>query len=185
MPPTPPWSVYRLYGRDDCLCQSNGYFSLNLRQGALHEIDRLLELRPGDRVGWVGCGDGRELLSLAGYHPGVRFEGYEINEAALRVASRVLTTLGLQNVSLFYRDFITVANDVQYTHVYSTALAGPMLYDRLRLACTQRLCMLDKMWTVKKGREHNVATVRIAGSGEQRALWCANVVVPVARGLVV
>ena len=50
------------------------------------------------------------------------------------------------------------------THVYSTALAGPMLYDRLRVACTRKLCMLDKMWMVKKGREHTVASVRIGAS---------------------
>ena len=165
------WSVYRMYTRDDELCQTNGCFSLNLREGALPEIDRLLDLQSGNTVGWVGCGDGRELLSFAKRYPDVHFDGYDINACALSIAYRVVTSLGLKNVTLRHRDFTTTVFDTPpYTHVYSTALSGPVLYERLRNSCTRRLCMLDRMWLEKKNG-HAVASVRISGSGEQRELW--------------
>lgn len=168
----PWWSVYASYSRHDTLCQTNGYFSLNLREGALWEIHRLLDLKDGDTVGWIGTGDGRELLSLAKCHVGVRFEGYEINEAAFDVACRVLKTLDLPNVSLRRQDFMSTSAAIEYTHVYSTALSGPDLYERLRLACTQKLCMLERMW-MPPPAAHDTASVRISGSGERRRLLCA------------
>lgn len=165
------WSVYRMYTRDDELCQTNGHFSLNLREAALPEIDRLLALQPGDSVGWVGCGDARELLSFANRYPDVNFEGFDVNECALSVAHRVVASLGLKNVFLCHRDFTATAFETPcYTHVYSTALSGPRLYAHLRNACTRRLCMLDRMWSEKKDG-HAVASVRISGSGERRELW--------------
>lgn len=169
------WSVYRMYTRDDELCQTNGCFSLNLREAALPEIDRLLALHPGDSVGWVGCGDARELLSFAKRYPHVDFEGFDVNECALAVAHRVVASLDLKNVSLFHRDFTTTIFETpRYTHVYSTALAGPQLYAHLRKACTRRLCMLDRMWLEKKNK-HAVASVRISGSGERRELWAKTI----------
>lgn len=169
----PPWSVYGRYNRADALCQTNGYFSLNLREGALWEIHRLMDLKDGDTVGWIGAGDGRELLSLARCHTGVRFDGYEINRAAFDVARRVLREARLENVRLHYQDFASVSPDTVYTHVYSTALSGPELYGRLRLACTRRLCMLDRMWMTRPPNAHDAASVRISGSGERRRLVCA------------
>lgn len=164
------WSVYPMYTRADDLCQTNGHFSLNLREAALPEIDRLLALRPGDSVGWVGCGDARELLSFAKRYPDVTFEGFDVNECALFVARRVVASLGLQNVSLRHCDFTATETVRRYTHVYSTALSGPRLYAQLRRACTRRLCMLERMWSEKKNG-HAVASVKISGSGEQRELW--------------
>lgn len=161
-----------MYTRNDDLCQTNGHFSLNLREAYLPEIDRLLALRSGDSVGWVGCGDARELLSLAKRYPDVSFEGFDVNECALSVAHRVVASLGLQNVSLRHCDF-TATEGLRYTHVYSTALAGARLYAHLRTACTQRLCMLDRMWLETKDG-HAVASVKISGSGEQRELWAKN-----------
>ena len=160
-------SVYRYYSREDGLCQTNGHFSLNLREGCLNAIDELLALTPGNTVGWVGCGDGRELLSIATRYPDVSFFGYEINDAALNIAKRVLKTVQLSNVTLYHCDF-TTKSDI-YTHIYSTALSGPKLYDHLRHACTHRLCMLDKMWT-DKNLLFDRQSVRISGSGERRRL---------------
>ena len=88
-------SVYRRYTREDALCQSNGYFSLNLREGAIDTIDALLCLdasRPCC-VAWVGCGDGRGLLSIAIRHPDVSF-GVQINPVALEIARQSSARLG-------------------------------------------------------------------------------------------
>lgn len=158
-------SAYRYYTREDGLCQTNGYFSLNLREKCLDSIDRLLQLSDGMRVGWVGCGDGREMLSMALRYKNVSFHGYDINEAAIRIATRVLGATGLTNVSLHNCDFMTISEE--FTHVYSTAIAGPELYAHLANSCTIRICVLGGMLM---GETYMKETVRLSGSGEQRQL---------------
>ena len=78
-------SAYGMYTREDELCQTNGHFSLHLRKSAVAKIEELLRLEADARVGWVGCGDGRELLSIAlrHPHPDVAFDGYEVNPQAM------------------------------------------------------------------------------------------------------
>lgn len=167
-------SAYQFYRREDELCQTNGHFSLNLRKSAVPEIERLLGLVPGARVGWVGCGDGREVISLAMSHRDVVFDAFEINPHAMEIARRVAREAGVENVSFFGHAFEEVTPDRTFSHIYSTAIAGPQLYARLYAAAEQKLCVLRSMWLPEwDSRDVTVATVRLAGSGEQRQLWCA------------
>lgn len=161
-------SVYGRYTRADELCQTNGHFSLNLRQGALGAIDRLLALDENSTVAWVGFGDGRELLSMAKRYPGARFVGWEVNGAAVAIARRVFAAEELTNVELRARAFET--GEV-FTHLYSTALSGPALYASMH-ACARRRCMLSTMWP-SRPEGCASAVVRLAGSGMRRTLWCA------------
>ena len=135
-------------------------------------IARLLDINPNDTVAWVGCGDGRELLSLAKMYPEARFIGYEINEAALSIANRVMSTEGIENVSLLDIDFMSV--HLKFSHIYSTALAGPALYAHLRKQCTHNLCLLKQMWLLPP-KNPRVATVYLSGSGEQRQIWSGTI----------
>ena len=165
-------SVYSRYTREDNLCQCNGYFSSNLRRKSVDAILNLLHLTSASSVCWVGCGDGRELLWIAQQHPEVQFTAFEINADALRIARRVADIEGIENVKLYNEDFMTCSKT--FSHVYSTALAGPRLYAALFSACSLRICLLREMWDAQvDGMER--ANVQIAGSGERRQLWCANI----------
>ena len=164
--------VYKKYSREDALCQTNGYFSLNLRKSSVPEIVRLLELREGDTVGWIGCGDARELLEVAQQFPLVRFRGIDHNETAIRIARRVLSQIGLHNVRL---DCLNALDDfATYSHVFSTAIYGDELNRHLHRICTKRLCLLASMWIVAP-EDFEAATVRLSGSGEQRQLIAGRV----------
>ena len=121
-------------------------------------------------VAWVGCGDGRELLSLAKKYPKVHFIGYDINTFAISIASRVMSTEGIHNVTLLNIDFMSVED--KFSHIYSTALAGPIFYAHLVKQCTCKLCMLKQMWLITPS-DVEVATVYLCGSGERRQLWSA------------
>jgi hypothetical protein len=57
-----------------------------------------------------------------------------------------------------------------YSHIYSTAVAGSQLYAHLRwLASGRILCMFKSpMWEGEKGG--NVRTVKLSGSGGQKQL---------------
>ena len=178
-------SVYRRYRRaDDDLCQSNGHFSLNLREGALDALDALLRISDGDVVAWVGCGDGREMLSLAKRHPGARFHGYDVNACAVAIAERVAASEGLRNVALRACDFRAVPGTAAaFSRVYSAACTGcAALYGRIVGACRPggRVCMLREMWAacaeeLREMDERAEAEVRLAYSGERRRLCCARV----------
>lgn len=169
-------AAYHMYTRADDLCQSNGYFSLYLRKGAVAKIEELLQLEAGARVGWVGCGDGRELISVALWHPNVAFDGYEVNPHAMAIARRVARQAGIDNVVFHEADFETAPLSQPFSHVYSTAISGPSLYARLHDATDGVLCVLRTMWSRDwKKTDLRVATVHIAGSGEQRQLLCARV----------
>ena len=169
-------AAYAMYTREDDLCQTNGYFSLNLRKSAVAKIERLLNIGAGARVGWVGCGDGRELISVASRYPDAVFDGYDINPHAISIARRVALKMGLANVTLHEADFEAVSLPRPYTHVYSTAISGRALYMRLHDATDGVLCVLRSMWDEEwKTTDMRVATVHLAGSGEQRQLCCARV----------
>ena len=164
-------SVYKQYSRADELCQTSGYFSLNLREGSIPKIEQLLHIESDSKVAWVGCGDGRELLSIAKRYPLTKFYGYDINEFAISIARRVLLAENLQNVELYTLDFMNVHE--YFSHVYSTALAGPKLYAHLRNVCNQQLCMLKPMWMKNCPLGYESATVSLSGSGERKQLWSA------------
>ena len=169
-------SAYGMFTREDELCQTNGHFSLNLRKSAVAKIEELLGLEAGARVGWVGCGDGRELLSIALQHPDVAFDGYEINPQAIAIARRVAREAKIVNVVFHETDFAVVSLPQPYTHVYSTAISGRRLYARLRDATDGLLCVLRTMWQKEWGTTNlRVATVHLSGSGEQRQLCCARI----------
>lgn len=167
-------SVYRRYSREDALVQTNGFFSLNLSANSVERIVGLLDLAANSIVAWVGCGDGREVLSVAKQFPEVEFHAFEINTDALRVARRVAMSEGLSNVAFYHQDFLEMPRGTVFSHVYSTALAGPGLYARLVEACTERLCVLHEMCPPMWRKAAAIASVRLAGSGEQRRLVCVH-----------
>lgn len=182
--PTPPGAspsleeatatVYGLYNQEDSLCTGNGFFSLNLRPGAVMTINNLLGLAPGDRLLWVGCGNAPEVLSLAMSHPSVAFVAIDKNELAICVAEKKRRRLGLENITLRIADAMLEDHD-DYTHVYSAAIAGPELYAKLqRLAGNGKLCVLRSMWTGDTGTDLRVQSVCLSGSGEQRQLLACN-----------
>ena len=164
-------NIYAFYTREDSLCQSNGFFSLNLRKGSINSIIELLNLKKDDKVGWVGFGDGRELFSVAYMHPDVIFMGFEINPVACAVAQRVLNQIGLKNVILFEQDIMSI-NTHMFTHIYSTAIGGLHLYNHLHTLCTHRICMLKEMWS-EIPNDAIIKTVFLSGSGERRQLYVA------------
>lgn len=165
-------TLYHRYNKEDELCQTIGYFSLNLRKGAVKTIAELLDLDATSTVGWVGCGDGRELLSIAKEHSKTQFDAFEINEVALGIARRVAEAENVRNVRFHHMDFLRFV-DKQFSHVYSTAISGQDLYQKIFTACSRRICVLKEMWQSDHGfTKKHVSTVRIMGSGEQRQLVC-------------
>ena len=165
-------SVYRRYTREDALVQTNGFFSLNLSADSVQRIVDLLDLGADSIVAWVGCGDGREVLSVAKEFPEVQFHAFEVNGEALRVARRVAMSEGVSNVAFHHQDFLELPRGTLFSHVYSTALAGLPLYTRLAEAYTERLCVLHEMCPRVWRKSATVAPVRLAVSGEQRRLVC-------------
>lgn len=162
-------NVYSLYSREDALCQSNGYFSINVRKGCIPKIERLLQLDEKSCVGWVGFGDGRELFSIAQSYPHTQFVGFEINPSAFYIANRVLNQMKLNNVVLYHQDIMTWQKC--FTHIYSTAISGKELYDYLQTLCIERICVLQEMWT-ETSTDISKEKIYLSGSGEVRQL-CA------------
>ena len=165
--------IYGAYSSADRLAETNG--SLNLRPAACQHIATLLDLHDGDRVLWIGCGTGPELITLAVAHPTVHFVGMDINADAVRVANRKIDNLRaqshpLENLRIVIADAFAYVADETPTHVYSTAVAGPSLYHHLRrLTGHGVLCMLkNPMWQGQVGGR--LAPVRLSGSGERREL---------------
>lgn len=166
--------VYALYNEADRLPETNGSLSLNLRPSGCHAIDALLSLNRDSRVFWGGCGTGPEVISMAMTYPSVKFVAVDMNESAIDVANRILESLRqsgecLSNIEVRIGD-IKKEDRHDYTHVYSTAVAGAALYAHLRYLAEDRvLCMLKRpMWQ----GEHNGRTryVSLSGSGERRQL---------------
>ena len=169
--------VYSMYKEADRLPETSGDFSLNLRPGAVRLIEALLRLRAkrGDAVLWVGCGTGPEVIAMALRHPTVRFVALDTNKDAIEVARRKVDALrvsGHQLSNLETRVADAMREPVRgYTHVYSTAIAGPVLYAKLRsLAAGRVLCMLREMWEGETGGGFEVRRVYLSGSGGQKQL---------------
>ena len=165
-------NVYSLYKREDNLCQTNGYFSLNVRQSNIPQIVKLLQLNDDSTVGWIGCGDGREVLSVCQQYPNIKFSAIDHNEAAIAIAKRVLSQLELKNIE--FKCGNALDDNSTFSHVYSTAIYGPELYEHLKSITTERLCMLKHMWGVIPST-HLRDVVRLSGSGESKTLISAEV----------
>mgnify|MGYP007078152423 CR=1 FL=1 len=92
------------------------------------------------------------------------------------IARRVAREAGLVNVVRHEVDFEAVSLPRHYTHIYSTAISGRPLYMCLHEATEGLLCVLRTMWQKEwDATDLRVATVYLAGSGEQRQLCCARV----------
>jgi len=77
------------------------HFLVNLE--AIEELVGAAELRPGDRVLEIGCGAGNITRPLAA--SGAAVIGYEVDE---RLRRRLYDVERLPNVTIHYRDFLTV-----------------------------------------------------------------------------
>ena len=161
--------IYSLYKRDYNMCQSNGFFSINLTKKSVESIITLLDLRKSNTVCWVGFGDGRELFSIASLHPDVLFLGYEINSCDFEIANMILKNLEIPNVTIHNEN--ALGCEQRFSHVYSTAIAGPELYNHLYNMTFYKLCMLESMWTSQENFEkQEKASVTLSGSNEKRQL---------------
>jgi SAM-dependent methyltransferase len=163
--------VYAMYNEADRLPETNGYFSLALRPAACQAIVELLDLTPGSRVFWGGCGTGQEVISIALAYPDVQFVAVDMNLDAISVAKRKIAEIGgsLSNLVVRLSNMMNEPRN-NYSHVYSTAVVGSHLYAHLRwLASGRILCMFKSpMWEGEKGG--NVRTVKLSGSGGQKQL---------------
>ena len=164
---------YRCYTREDALCQTNGYFSLNLTKKSAENLLAFLKLKDNQSVLWVGCGDARELFVVAQQHPNIRFMACDINIHAINIACRVLTRLELTNVTLVHQDVMEF--ETQYDIIYSTALAGPIFYAHLSGLVNSRMFLfremikyLDKLKFPQQ--ELDILHASLSGSKERRCI---------------
>tara|TARA_B110000008_G_C16965584_1_gene561872 strand:- start:1288 stop:1827 length:540 start_codon:yes stop_codon:yes gene_type:complete len=165
--------VYSKYRREYELCQTNGYFSLNLSKGSIVKIKRLLNIQKNDTIGWVGFGDARELLCLALMYPQNTFTGYEINKDAYNIACMVKSQLGISNVILYFENVLDTLQT--FSTIYSTAISGPRVYQHMYKLSLTRCCMLQNMWSYIddidiENKNSLKEKVFLAGSREQRML---------------
>ncbi len=164
--------VYKQYSRDDNLVQTNGYFSLNLTKASVEKIIQLLNFSPETEqtCAWIGCGDAREVLCLAALYPNVKFFANDINEFAIHIAKQKLKKLNLKNVEIEWKNAFDINN--KFTHVYSTAIAGEMLYQHIQTLAYKNICMLSTMWRNIHNADFDEkkAQVTISGSGERKTL---------------
>jgi 16S rRNA (adenine1518-N6/adenine1519-N6)-dimethyltransferase len=103
-----------------------------VNQEAIEELVGAAELRPGDRVLEIGCGTGNLTRPLAA--SGAAVIGYEVDE---RLRRRLYDVERLPNVTIHYRDFLTVNLIQPFDKVVSNppfSLVEPMLK---RFAFTQ------------------------------------------------
>ena len=166
--------VYSMYGREDSLCQSNGFFSLNLTEKSIPKVVELLDIQKNESVAWIGCGDGRELLTIAREYPDNSFIGIDINDSALDIAKRVLNTLQIKNVELHLMNAFDLKKE--YSIVYSTAIYGPELYMHLHSLAIRKLCMLRHMWSqlpLQIPDNFTRKSIHLSGSKQQLQLVCA------------
>ena len=162
---------YQCYSREDALCQTNGFFSLNLTKHSSENLVSFLKLRDGQRVLWAGCGDGRELFVMAQRFPNVSFFGCDLNKHAIRIAQRVLTHLGLANVRVCVQDVFGCTDP--YDVVYSTALAGPDYYAHVESLAQSCLYVFAEMVLDREVWE--TLSVTLSGSRERRQLVAINI----------
>jgi cyclopropane fatty-acyl-phospholipid synthase-like methyltransferase len=161
--------AYKCYTREDALCQTNGFFSLNLTQKSADALAEYLRFQAGDTVLWAGCGDGRELLTVASKFPRVSFVGCDLNEHAIRIARRVQSVVKADNVDLRCEDVMNVHQE--YDRVYSTALAGPEFYSHLFRLAKKTVCMFREAFPhMERTEMTDCLAVRLSGSREQRTL---------------
>ena len=162
--------IYQMCNRHS-LRETDGRSGQNLTLRSVPKIQTLLRLDQPTAfektVGWFGCGDGRELFCLARAHPDVHFVGFEVDSAAVAVATQVLQRLGLSNVEL--RQKYATDNETAFTHVYSTAIGAPG-YHHIRRMSKHRLCMLRSMWETDLPEVVYKETVHLSGSGEAQQL---------------
>ena len=185
--------VYKAYTREDDNVQTSGraptlakrpgvytreteagYFSLNMTAGSAEQLPDFMQVNAGDSVGWVGCGDARQLIFMALRHPYSFFEGFDVNKEAILMARRKAALLGCKNATFQHRDALKELK--KFNLVFSTAIAGPELYihlgnmvetfDPIRPGV---LIVLDEMRTTERIPQNSLS-VKLMGSGGQKML---------------
>ena len=165
--------VHKEYKTSENLVQNNGFFSLNWTKASVLRIIELLQLDTTQKedCAWIGCGDAREVLSIATLYPNVQFTAMDINRDAIILAKQKLKLLKLKNIKILYKDALKERK--KYTHVYSSALAGDAFYDHLKKISKKNLCMLSRMWRNMSAEDftnERKVQVCISGSGEKKTL---------------
>ena len=173
--------VYGLYKEADKLVETNGNMSLNLRPGCVHAIGTLMALGVGDRVLWLGSGNGPEMISLALLHPQVTFIGIERQRGAVEVTQRKIMELQqrgypLRNITMHVCDIMDGWCGNGHTHVYTIAMEGPCFYQQVRaLARGCRAVMFKEIWHGDIPPNSSARTVFFSGPGGRRQLVAAYV----------
>ena len=155
------------------------HFSLNYAAGSREQVRRLLALEPGDRVLWIGVGDGRDCHHVAERHPRVSFVGIEANPTMGPV---VLQLSPLDNLTFEIVDLDAYAareGAPRFTHVYAGAFADVAFYAavwEMAGRCGARhLVAVDKVLThaltVRQLAAYPRVRVRYAGGRCTRTLW--------------
>lgn len=119
----------------------------------IHE--RLLDADRPARVADIGCGTGWSSIAIAQGYPGVRVDGFDVDQASIATAGENATALGLQDrVSFEVRD----AGDPALAGAYDLACAFECIHDMANpiasLAAMRRL--------VGKGGTVLIADERVA-----------------------
>jgi hypothetical protein len=77
-----------------------------------------LATKPGIRILDVGSGVGKFCLAAAFHRPKAQFFGVEQRESLVNIASRVMLSLGIENITFIKRNFTQLNFDL-YDHFYA------------------------------------------------------------------
>lgn len=111
---------FRRNGMGDGLLRALiGVTSAHTRLRALHVMRALETAALPDRVLEFGFGEGYLLLTMAGRHPGVRFEGVEIDPGHVDRATARALAAGLGNAAFCLEDFRGKSPEPVYGLIYT------------------------------------------------------------------
>jgi 2-polyprenyl-3-methyl-5-hydroxy-6-metoxy-1,4-benzoquinol methylase len=93
---------------------------------AMPDVHARLQADPPARVADIGCGAGWSCIAIAQNYPKVRVDGYDLDEASVRLAKDNIKTAGVgERVRISLRD----ASDPELKGQYDLAIAIECLHD--------------------------------------------------------
>jgi SAM-dependent methyltransferase len=124
-------------------------------------LERVLDVRPGDRLLDVGCGVGRHVVELA--RRGYRMTGVDVSRGLLKVAERLAREAGV-DADLRYRDARLLDYDSEFDAAYSVCEGAFSLVP----SDEENLAILEGMRrAVKPGGRVSVCASHVYQAAEQ------------------